>query len=125
MRMLRHLSIPLIMDNELNHLLSQNDDNKLNEDSDLNKAIQMSIESFEETVEKEKEKIEELKKQHDNLQSCLLHYCTQCKTKGHGEKGFYLKGKYFCTSICSKQYQKEKSSHKGNFTSVMNPAIYN
>ena len=113
------------MVNELNHLLSQNDDNKLNEDSDLNKAIQMSIESFEQTVEKEKEKIEELKKQHDNLQSCLLHYCTQCKTKGRGEKGFMIKGNYFCTSICSKQYQKEKSPSKGNFTSVMNPAIYN
>ena len=61
---------------------------------------------------------------HEKPQSRLLNYCTQCK-QGKSSKGFNTQGKYFCTAICAKQYQKEKSPTNGNFTSVMNPALYN
>jgi len=58
--------------------------------------------------------------------SCLLNYCAQCKTHCPGKSKMYnIKGTYFCTSICAKEYQKQKSPTKGNFTSVMDPAIYN
>ena len=57
-------------------------------------------------------------------QSRLLNYCTQCK-QGKSHKGFTSQGNYFCTSICANQFQKDKTTSKGNFTSVMNPAIYN
>jgi hypothetical protein len=81
------------------------------EDDYVHTAIGLSIETFQKEQTKPK--------------SCLLNYCTQCKKRERYEKGFKIKGNYFCTSICSKEYQKEKSPIKGNFTSVMNPAIYN
>ena len=80
------------------------------EDNQEQEAIISSIETFQKEQYKPK--------------SCLLNYCTQCKTKLSKECK-KSKGNYFCTSICVKEYQKQNSKTKGNFTSVMNSAIYN